>query len=37
LQAGYRIAVGTVPHAVRGIDTREDYEAFLARQRKLKS
>lgn len=37
LQAGYQIAVGVVSHAVRGIDTREDYDAFLARQRKLQS
>jgi len=37
LQAGYQIAVGIVSHAVRGIDTREDYDAFLARQRKLQS
>jgi len=37
LQAGYPIAVGIVSHAVRGIDTRDDYDAFLERQRKLKS
>lgn len=36
LQAGYRICVGIVSHAPRGIDTREDYDAFLARQRDLK-
>ncbi len=36
LQAGHRIAVGIVAHAARGIDTRDDYDAFLARQRELK-
>jgi CMP-2-keto-3-deoxyoctulosonic acid synthetase len=35
LQAGHRIVVGVVPHATRGIDTREDYDAFLARQKNL--
>ncbi|MCY3005220.1 MAG: 3-deoxy-manno-octulosonate cytidylyltransferase [Planctomycetota bacterium] len=35
LQAGHRIIVGVVPHATRGIDTREDYDAFLARQKNL--
>ncbi|MCE2799506.1 MAG: 3-deoxy-manno-octulosonate cytidylyltransferase [Planctomycetaceae bacterium] len=37
LQAGYPIVVGIVSHAARGIDTRDDYDAFLARHRKLKS
>jgi 3-deoxy-manno-octulosonate cytidylyltransferase (CMP-KDO synthetase) len=37
LQAGYRISVGIVSHAARGIDTREDYDAFLARQKNRKS
>lgn len=37
LQAGHPMAVGIVSHAARGIDTREDYDAFLARQRELKS
>lgn len=37
LQAGYRISVGIVDHATRGIDTREDYDAFLVRQKNLKS
>jgi 3-deoxy-manno-octulosonate cytidylyltransferase (CMP-KDO synthetase) len=31
LQAGHRIVVGVIPHAPRGIDTREDYEAFKLR------
>jgi 3-deoxy-manno-octulosonate cytidylyltransferase (CMP-KDO synthetase) len=31
LQAGCRILVGTVVHSPRGIDTREDYDAFKAR------
>jgi 3-deoxy-manno-octulosonate cytidylyltransferase (CMP-KDO synthetase) len=31
LQAGHGIVVGVVPHAPRGIDTREDYEAFKLR------
>jgi len=31
LQAGHRIIVGIVAHATRGIDTREDYEAFKSR------
>jgi 3-deoxy-manno-octulosonate cytidylyltransferase (CMP-KDO synthetase) len=35
LQAGHQIAVGVIPKAPRGIDTREDYEAFLARQKNL--
>lgn len=33
LQAGYSIVVGIVPHAPRGIDTRNDYDAFVRRQR----
>lgn len=37
LQAGHPIAVGIVSHSARGIDTREDYDAFLVRQRELKS
>jgi len=32
LQAGCEIQVGIVPHAPRGIDTREDYDAFKARR-----
>lgn len=32
LQAGHTIMVGQVAHATRGIDTRADYDAFLARQ-----
>ncbi|MDZ4852768.1 MAG: 3-deoxy-manno-octulosonate cytidylyltransferase [Pirellulaceae bacterium] len=32
LQAGLTIMVGQVAHATRGIDTRADYDAFLARQ-----
>ena len=35
LQAGHQIAVGIIPKAPRGIDTREDYDAFLARQKNL--
>ena len=35
LQAGHQIAVGVIPKAPRGIDTREDYDAFLARQKNL--
>jgi 3-deoxy-manno-octulosonate cytidylyltransferase (CMP-KDO synthetase) len=31
LQAGHRIIVGVIPHATRGIDTREDYDAFKRR------
>jgi 3-deoxy-manno-octulosonate cytidylyltransferase (CMP-KDO synthetase) len=31
LQAGKRIVVGIVPKSPRGIDTREDYDAFKAR------
>ncbi len=31
LQAGHRIVVGVIPHATRGIDTREDYDAFKRR------
>lgn len=31
LQAGHTISVGIVEHAPRGIDTREDYEAFKIR------
>lgn len=33
LQAGYSIVVGIVEHAPRGIDTRNDYDAFVIRQR----
>lgn len=33
LQAGHRIVVGIIPHATRGIDTREDYEAFKLRRK----
>jgi 3-deoxy-manno-octulosonate cytidylyltransferase (CMP-KDO synthetase) len=33
LQAGYSIVVGVVEHAPRGIDTRNDYDAFVRRQR----
>ncbi len=31
LDAGYSIAVAVVPHAATGIDTADDYEAFVAR------
>lgn len=31
LQAGFSMIVGVVPHASRGIDTRDDYEAFKHR------
>jgi 3-deoxy-manno-octulosonate cytidylyltransferase (CMP-KDO synthetase) len=31
LQAGHRIVVGIIAHAQRGIDTRDDYEAFKQR------
>ncbi len=34
LQAGHTIMVGQIEHAARGIDTREDYDAFLERCRK---
>jgi 3-deoxy-manno-octulosonate cytidylyltransferase (CMP-KDO synthetase) len=30
LALGYRIAVGVVKHAARGVDTQEDYERFVA-------
>ncbi|MCA9050194.1 MAG: 3-deoxy-manno-octulosonate cytidylyltransferase [Planctomycetaceae bacterium] len=33
LQAGASIAVAVIPRAAVGIDTREDYDAFVARQR----
>jgi 3-deoxy-manno-octulosonate cytidylyltransferase (CMP-KDO synthetase) len=33
LQAGYSIVVGVVEHAPRGIDTRNDYDAFVRRLR----
>jgi 3-deoxy-manno-octulosonate cytidylyltransferase (CMP-KDO synthetase) len=33
LECGYRIAVGTVEHATVGIDTEDDYRAFVQRQR----
>lgn len=33
LQAGYSIVVGVVEQAPRGIDTRNDYDAFVRRQR----
>lgn len=32
LQAGHEIRVGVVEHAFKGIDTREDYRAFVCRQ-----
>ncbi len=32
LQVGHSIVVGVVPRAARGIDTREDYEAFKKRR-----
>ena len=32
LQAGVAISVATVHHAAVGIDTRQDYDAFVARQ-----
>ena len=35
LEAGYRIQVGLVEHAAEGIDTRDDYRRFVARQREL--
>jgi 3-deoxy-manno-octulosonate cytidylyltransferase (CMP-KDO synthetase) len=31
LQAGHKIAVGIIPSSPRGIDTRPDYDAFVAR------
>ncbi|HEX5445171.1 MAG TPA: 3-deoxy-manno-octulosonate cytidylyltransferase [Pirellulales bacterium] len=37
LQAGYSIAVATVPHAALGIDTPQDYAAFVERQLMNKS
>ena len=33
LEAGHSIAVAVVPHATLGIDTPQDYEAFVKRQR----
>ena len=33
LEAGHRIVVDVIDQAPRGIDTRDDYEAFLSRQR----
>ena len=33
LEAGHRIVVDLIDHSPRGIDTREDYEAFLSRHR----
>lgn len=33
LQSGCRIAVGIVPNSPRGIDTREEYDRFIARYR----
>ena len=33
LDAGIKMAVGLVDHAVTGIDTRDDYDAFITRQR----
>lgn len=35
LEAGLKIAVGVVPHASAGIDTPEDYAAFVARQQRM--
>ena len=37
LQAGLKIAVGLVPSAARGIDTRAEYDAFLERRRGLRA
>lgn len=37
LQAGHSIAVAVVPHATLGIDTPEDYAAFVMRQRRCVS
>jgi 3-deoxy-manno-octulosonate cytidylyltransferase (CMP-KDO synthetase) len=34
LHAGYPIAVGIVEHAAAGIDTADDYSAFVSRQKK---
>lgn len=34
LAAGYRIAVGIVPHAAPGVDTRDDYERFVQEYRR---
>lgn len=34
LQAGHSIAVAVVPHATQGIDTPQDYAAFVERQRR---
>jgi 3-deoxy-manno-octulosonate cytidylyltransferase (CMP-KDO synthetase) len=34
LSAGYSILVGVVPHHARGIDTWDDYRAFVSRQTK---
>ena len=33
LQSGLRIKVGVIPHAAKGIDTPEDYDAFVERCR----
>ncbi len=33
LQAGCKIVVGTIAHAPKGIDTLEDYQAFVSRHR----
>jgi CMP-2-keto-3-deoxyoctulosonic acid synthetase len=33
LEAGHRIVVDVIDQAPRGIDTRDDYEAFLSRHR----
>jgi 3-deoxy-manno-octulosonate cytidylyltransferase (CMP-KDO synthetase) len=37
LQSGKRIMIGIVPRSPRGIDTREDYEAFIERYRQSQS
>ncbi len=33
LQAGHSLVVGRIDHAPRGIDTRDDYDVFVSRQR----
>ncbi len=35
LQAGHAIIVGTISHASRGIDTRQDYDEFVGRLAKV--
>ncbi|MEI8213683.1 MAG: 3-deoxy-manno-octulosonate cytidylyltransferase [Planctomycetota bacterium] len=37
LQSGKRIMIGIVPRSPRGIDTREDYDAFLKRYRQMQA